>query len=99
MGTTFGPIVRVALLAALGVFTPTHAVAQDDELASPKLRIAWDDFRQLYDAGNVVVIDVRDSASFVAGHIPGARSVPLPEIEKSVAALKRIRKPIVLYCA
>ena len=51
--------------------------AQDDELASPTLRISWADFQKLYDAGGLVLIDVRDGDSFEAGHIPGARSIPL----------------------
>jgi rhodanese-related sulfurtransferase len=47
----------------------------------------------------VVVVDVRAAADYEAGHIPGARSIPLDQVEKRVAALKALKKPIVLYCA
>jgi 3-mercaptopyruvate sulfurtransferase SseA len=70
-----------------------------DALASPKLRIDWPEFRTLYDGKQVVIVDVRDAMSFASGHIPGARSVPLDQIERQAPELKKLRKPIVLYCA
>jgi rhodanese-related sulfurtransferase len=70
-----------------------------DALASPKLRIDWAEFRALYDAKQAVIIDVRDPMSFASGHIPGARSIPLDQIERQAAELKKLRKPIVLDCA
>ena len=70
-----------------------------DALASPKLRIDWAEFRTLYDGKQAVIIDVRDPMSFASGHIPGARSIPLDQIERQAAELKKLRKPIVLYCA
>lgn len=70
-----------------------------DALASPKLRIDWTEFRTLYDARRAIVIDVRDAISFASGHIPGARSIPLDQIEQHAAELKKLGKPIVLYCA
>jgi 3-mercaptopyruvate sulfurtransferase SseA len=70
-----------------------------DEEASPKLRVGWAEFKKQYDAGTIVVVDVRETQSFEAGHIPGSRSIPLPEIEKQPLALKKIGKPIVFYCA
>lgn len=47
--------------------------------------------------GDVVVLDVRPEPEFRAGHIAGARSVPLSQIESLVANLPR-RKEIVAYC-
>jgi rhodanese-related sulfurtransferase len=46
----------------------------------------------------VVVIDVRDYHSFVAGHIPGALQIPEGFIAGEVPHLPRDR-PIVTYCA
>ena len=87
----------VILLAVLaGVAAPR---AQDPDLSSPKLRIAYAEFKPLYDAHKVVVIDTRDEASFDMGHIPGARIIPLAEIDQHVAELKREKKPIVTYCS
>ena len=46
------------------------------------------------------VIDVREAAEFAAGHIAGARHVPLSELaEKLPAAVKNKTLPLVLCCA
>lgn len=88
------------LLLALAAPLPAAArQAQEDELASPKLRIDWTAFKKRYDAGDIVVIDVRSRDAFVAGHVPGARSVPLEEVERRASELKKLGKPLVLYCA
>jgi 3-mercaptopyruvate sulfurtransferase SseA len=73
--------------------------AQEDDLASPKLRIAWAEFKKAYDDGKIVVIDVRGDASYEAGHIPGARSIAYDVVEQHAKELKKLKKPIVLYCA
>jgi rhodanese-related sulfurtransferase len=73
--------------------------AQEDDLSSPKLRIAWAEFKKAYDEGKVVVIDVRGDASYQAGHIPGARPIAYDVVEKHAKELKKLKKPIVLYCA
>jgi phage shock protein E len=66
---------------------------------SPELRISYDDFRKLYDSGKVLVIDVRGDASYRAGHIPGAISIPLEAIEAKISGLKKEPRPIVTYCS
>jgi len=47
--------------------------------------------------GEVTVLDVRPPEEYRAGHIPGAVSVPLPELERRLAELPRDRE-IVAYC-
>ena len=47
--------------------------------------------------GDVVVLDVRPEAEYRAGHIPGARSVPLAELASLAPRLPR-RRQIVAYC-
>lgn len=47
--------------------------------------------------GEVTVIDVRPVEEFRAGHIPGAVSVPLAELERRLAKLPKSRE-IVAYC-
>ena len=84
-------------LAAAAAGLPV--AAQTVDLTSPALRIQWDEFRRAYDAKSAVVVDVRDEASFEAGHIPGARSIPLDQIATRAAELKKLKKPILLYCA
>jgi rhodanese-related sulfurtransferase len=48
-------------------------------------------------SGEVVVIDVRPQDEFAAGHLPFARSLPLPELRKRLDELPK-NKPVVAYC-
>jgi rhodanese-related sulfurtransferase len=47
--------------------------------------------------GEVVLVDVRPAREYVAGHIDGARSIPLEELEHRLAELPAERE-IVAYC-
>jgi rhodanese-related sulfurtransferase len=47
--------------------------------------------------GDVVVLDVRPEREYAAGHVAGARSAPLGELDAVVAELPR-RREIVAYC-
>jgi rhodanese-related sulfurtransferase len=47
--------------------------------------------------GEVTLIDVRPREEYVAGHIPGAISVPLADLPKRVRELRK-RNDIVAYC-
>jgi rhodanese-related sulfurtransferase len=49
---------------------------------------------------DALVVDVREPAEFEAGHIIGARNIPLSQIEARAADLKRNKgKPVVVCCA
>lgn len=48
-------------------------------------------------AGAVTVIDVRPREEYLAGHIPGAISLPVAELKKRVPRLSK-RRDIVAYC-
>ena len=93
-------IVRRSVLPLFAVLLFSHGgAAQTEDISSPKLRVSWTEFKKLYDAGKVEVVDVRGNEAFEAGHIPGARSIPLDEVEKRVDVLKKAAKPIIVYCA
>jgi rhodanese-related sulfurtransferase len=47
--------------------------------------------------GTAVLVDVRPSEEFEAGHIESARSIPLAELEQRLAELPTDRE-IVAYC-
>lgn len=47
--------------------------------------------------GDVVVVDVRPEEEFAAGHIEGARSIPLAELERRLDELPPDRE-VVAYC-
>jgi rhodanese-related sulfurtransferase/DNA-binding transcriptional ArsR family regulator len=47
--------------------------------------------------GEVTVLDVRPTTEFESGHIPGATSVPLEELEQRLSEIPR-DQPVVAYC-
>jgi rhodanese-related sulfurtransferase len=47
--------------------------------------------------GSVVVLDVRPEEEYRAGHIPGARSVPVDALEAALHTLPKERE-VVAYC-
>lgn len=83
--------------------TTTTATSQggdsDEELKDPALRISLDEFVRGSQKSGVTIVDVRGNDSFVAGHIPGAISIPLAKIEGSVEELRKLAKPVVTYCS
>jgi rhodanese-related sulfurtransferase len=56
-----------------------------------------DKLRALLAAGEVTLLDVRPALEYRQGHIPGARSVPVDELERRLAELPRDRE-VVAYC-
>ena len=53
--------------------------------------------RQMMRNAEVTVIDVRPREEYVAGHIPGALSIPVAELKRHVGRLPK-SKEIVAYC-
>jgi rhodanese-related sulfurtransferase len=54
------------------------------------------DAKRVIDSGSQVV-DVRTESEFEAGHIPGARHVPVADIQREAGGLAK-DKPVILYC-
>jgi rhodanese-related sulfurtransferase len=55
---------------------------------------------QLMNREDAVVVDLRPAADFAKGHILGARSIPLADLEKHAAELdKHKAKPVIVYCS
>ena len=93
-------MLKSSVLVLLVLALPAAPSAQEADLSTAP-RVSMTEFVALYSAGKVLVVDVRDADSFAAGHIPGARSMPLPTLldTANLAELKRAGKPVVLYCA
>jgi rhodanese-related sulfurtransferase len=54
---------------------------------------------QMMNREDAVVVDVRPAAEFARGHILGARSIPLAELEKRAGDLGKYKaKPVIVYC-
>jgi rhodanese-related sulfurtransferase/DNA-binding transcriptional ArsR family regulator len=59
--------------------------------------VSGEELMQRVRKGEVTVLDVRPELEYRAGHIPGARSVPLTEMKRHLADLPKNRE-IVAYC-
>ena len=77
---------------------------QLDELAAAYLgdrdrleQIGRSELARRITAGDVVVVDVRPAAEFAAGHIAGARSIPIDQLAASIKALPAGIE-VVAYC-
>jgi len=60
-------------------------------------QIAADEVRTRLQAGDIVLLDVRPSIEFDAGHLPGALSIPIDELPQRLAELPT-EALIVTYC-
>ena len=71
--------------------------AARDYLGEDVQRIGRDELRKRLARGEAVLIDVRPQEEYAAGHIEGARSIPLHELDQRLAELPADRE-IVAYC-
>ena len=71
--------------------------AAQDYLGEDVETIGREDLRERLASGDVVLVDVRPPEEFAAGHIEGARSIPLAELERRLAELPADRE-VVAYC-
>jgi rhodanese-related sulfurtransferase/DNA-binding transcriptional ArsR family regulator len=56
-----------------------------------------DELLSRLEAGEVTVLDVRPLDEYLAGHVPGAVSVPVEELERRLGEIPRGR-PVIAYC-
>ncbi len=91
------------LWSALRDVTAAHH-EQLDELAAAYLgdrdrleQIGRSELAERLAAGDVVVVDVRPAAEFAAGHIAGARSIPIEQLAASIRNLPA-GVEVVAYC-
>ena len=94
------PAVLVALvLLTAGVAATPQKVDPNDSSTIARMTLAA--FQPLQAKGKVLVIDVREPHAVEAGRIPGALNVPLFEVGKRVAEIKKRAdgRRIVAYCS
>jgi DNA-binding transcriptional ArsR family regulator len=91
-------IYRVAGRDVAALFAGVRDVAQSHRTETERARRAYlgdgeveevprEELLHRMDAGGLVVLDVRPFEEFEAGHIPGARSVPLESLAERLAEL------------
>jgi rhodanese-related sulfurtransferase len=71
--------------------------AVDDYLGEDVETIGREELLERAARGDVVLVDVRPAVEFRSGHIDGARSIPIEELDERLAELPADRE-IVAYC-
>jgi predicted sulfurtransferase len=61
-------------------------------------RVTVTDLQNMVNKNEVFIVDVRNEDAYNAGHIRGAKLIPLPDIDKRSGELPK-DKLIVTYCA
>src|SRR5512146_2015014 len=59
--------------------------------------VSLSELRRLMRDGEVTVVDVRPADEYAAGHIPGARSVPVRELKRRLREIPKGRE-VIAYC-
>jgi len=100
---------RLASDAVANLWTAVRDVAaahhaELDQLATAYLGdrtglevVPRDELARRLDAGDVIILDVRPAAEFDAGHIEGARSIPIDRLAEEVRTLPKDAE-VVAYC-
>jgi len=71
--------------------------AARDYLGEDVHMIGRDELRERLVRGDAILIDVRPEEEYQAGHIDGARSIPIEELDRRLAELP-VDREIVAYC-
>ena len=96
---TFTPSATATTTAALPPLATTTAATAPPtgETTASVPRMAAEDVREKLRANEIVLVDVRDAASYSTSHIPGALHIPFASVEGAMKSLPK-GKPIVTYC-
>ena len=55
------------------------------------------DITKIVEAG-AIIVDVRTPGEYNAGHIKDSKNIPLDQITKETAALKKLNNPVITVC-
>ncbi|HEU4714135.1 MAG TPA: rhodanese-like domain-containing protein [Pyrinomonadaceae bacterium] len=77
--------------------TPTPAPAHATQADNVK-RVTTKELETMLKDGTAIVVDVRNKAMYDAGHIRGAKLLPVTEIDKRADELPK-NKMIITYCS
>jgi phage shock protein E len=54
-------------------------------------------YKELVSNG-AIIVDVRSSSEYKAGHIPGSKNFPLDTIRTKLTEIKKTNKPVITVC-
>jgi 3-mercaptopyruvate sulfurtransferase SseA len=70
---------------------------QAGEVPTAVPRLSLEESRAAFENGEALFLDVRKASSYKNGHIPGAKSIPLAELEDRIGELDP-NQWIITYC-
>jgi hydroxyacylglutathione hydrolase len=82
-----------ALLVGLPATVAAGGNREAGDLVTPRQA------EKLVSSGEAVLVDVRDEASYVSGHVAGALHVPLPDVAAQASAFARDGRTVITYCS
>lgn len=89
------PLLIAAFAAVLGMLVYTEYLRVFSGIPSLSPYAAT----QLLNDGEAVFLDVRDDKEFKTGHIKGARSMPVAEVDKQIHDIEKFKeRDVVVYC-
>jgi 3-mercaptopyruvate sulfurtransferase SseA len=97
-------VISVAVLAACnstdqtGINSRTAGASSAPTPADGVRRVTVPDLQNLVKTNGVFIVDVRNEDAYNAGHVRGAKLIPLADIDKRSGELPK-DKLIVTYCA
>ena len=95
-----GVVILVAVLIYVAINAPTSSVPQASNISTPFPnipRVSVTETKQALDSQSAVIVDVRDSGSYGAGHVAGSINIPLNELEDRMGELSK-ESWIITYC-
>ena len=96
-------LVTAAVVISCNAVNKAHSqqktqLSPETTYADGARRVTIEELEALVKNNEAVVIDVRNQASYDAGHIPGAKLIPAGEIQNHLDELPK-DKMIVTYCS
>lgn len=91
-------VVSCASPAARPIAANAEAAQSKDAAQDNAPRITLADAKKDFDAGDVVIIDVRDETAYKSEHIKGAINLPLATFEARFNEIPKGKK-IIAYCS
>jgi 3-mercaptopyruvate sulfurtransferase SseA len=77
--------------------TPIKPASPSAQASQEVQRVSLEESKAAFDNGTALFLDVRAESSYIAGHIPGALSIPLAELEPRIVELGQDQW-IITYC-
>jgi len=96
--TLLALVVSVAFIGVTIIAcSPTGSVSSAVEAPGEVQRVTLEESKAAFDNGEATFVDVRTASSYAAGHIPGALSIPLAELQPRIDELDP-NQWIITYC-